>query len=205
MEYKGYITVGAGRAEFTERRSEFIGSIAPVTTEEEAREFVRSVSSEFSDATHNVYCYILRENNTVRFSDAGEPSGTAGRPALEVLQREGVTDVALVITRYFGGILLGAGGLVRAYAASAKAALDAGGRFEMRPAVRLRIEADYSDHARISAFLGEPETVEYGEKVVLTLLCAPEEAEGISVKLLDMTAGRVKAEQTEVVLRPIRL
>lgn len=205
MEHRGYVTVGAGRAEFTEKRSRFIGSIAPAGSEEEAREFVRRVSSEFPDATHNVYCYIIRDNNTLRFTDAGEPSGTAGRPALEVLQREGVTDTVLVITRYFGGILLGAGGLVRAYAASAKAALDAGGKFAMCPGVRLRITAGYSDYARITPQLAGAEDTEYGERVASTIVLNGDLVPEFRQKLLDSTAGRVTIEEIGWVLRPERI
>ena len=103
----------------TERRSVFLGYASPVTTEEEALEFVAKIKKRHSDATHNVYAYILR-GSISRFSDDGEPHGTAGLPVLEVLRKEDVTDAVIVVTRYFGGILLGAGGLVRAYSASAR-------------------------------------------------------------------------------------
>ena len=116
----------AASAEFVEKRSRFIGYISPVTTQEDAAAFIDSIRSKHWDATHNVPAYIIREGNICRFSDDGEPQGTAGMPALNVLQKEGLTDCVLVVTRYFGGILLGGGGLVRAYSHAAKIAVDAG-------------------------------------------------------------------------------
>lgn len=120
-----YITVNyRGEDEFVEKRSRFIGHALPVKTEEEALLFISDMRAKYSDATHNVYAYILQENNISRFSDDGEPGGTAGLPVLEVMKKENITDCAVVVTRYFGGTLLGAGGLVRAYSKAAKMALD---------------------------------------------------------------------------------
>ena len=110
---------------FVEKKSKFIGYAKPVSTQDEAVEFINSIKSKHWDATHNVYAYVLRENNTQRYSDDGEPSGTAGVPVLDVILKENVTDVCIVATRYFGGTLLGAGGLVRAYSHTSKIALDA--------------------------------------------------------------------------------
>ena len=112
------------RDEMVEKKSRFIGSVCPVTTEQEAVDFIHRCRAEFWDATHNVYAYIVQENNISRYSDDGEPSGTAGVPVLEVLNKEGLTDAAVVVTRYFGGTLLGAGGLVRAYGKTAKLGID---------------------------------------------------------------------------------
>ncbi|MBP3336981.1 MAG: YigZ family protein [Clostridia bacterium] len=113
-----------GEAELIEKKSRFIGHARPVKTEEEALLFISDMRAKFYDATHNVYAYILQENNIARFSDDGEPGGTAGMPTLEVLKKENVTDCVVVVTRYFGGTLLGAGGLVRAYSKAAKMGLD---------------------------------------------------------------------------------
>ena len=121
-----YIPAGPGEAEFVEKRSRFIGHALPVTTEEEALAFIAEMKSKYWDASHNVYAYIVREGGIMRYSDDGEPQGTAGIPCLDVLLKEGVTDLCVVATRYFGGILLGGGGLVRAYSHTAKIALDAG-------------------------------------------------------------------------------
>ena len=119
----GYRTIRtAASAEFVEKKSRFIGHICPVTTQEEANEFIRQKKSEYWDATHNVYAYVLREGQTRRYSDDGEPQGTAGIPTLDVLLKEDLTDCVVVVTRYFGGTLLGTGGLVRAYSHGSKIA-----------------------------------------------------------------------------------
>ncbi len=121
-----YKTVrAAASGELTEKRSRFIGYCKPVSTEEEATAFIASIRSRHWDARHNVYAYSLREGNLRRYSDDGEPSGTAGMPVLDVLQKSGVTDVCVVVTRYFGGVLLGTGGLVRAYSQAARLGLNA--------------------------------------------------------------------------------
>lgn len=118
MTYKTVLE--ENRAEMIEKKSRFIASVKPVTTEQEAIDFINARKAEFRDATHNVYAYVISENNICRYSDDGEPGGTAGVPTLEVINKEGLTDIVVVVTRYFGGTLLGAGGLVRAYGKSAK-------------------------------------------------------------------------------------
>ena len=130
--------------EFVEKKSRFIGYVKPVRTQQEAVDFISSIKSKHWDATHNVYAYVLRENNIQRYSDDGEPSGTAGVPVLDVLKKEGLTDVCCVVTRYFGGILLGGGGLVRAYSHSAKIAVDAAGVAEMCSWSECKIQSDYT-------------------------------------------------------------
>lgn len=205
---EGYITSGNGRSEFTEKKSVFIGSIRCVTTEADARAFIAEVSSEFSDATHNVFCYILREDNIIRFSDDGEPGGTAGKPALEVLTREGVRDTCLVVTRYFGGIKLGAGGLVRAYAASAKKTLDAAGKCRMMPFLTAEALMGYSDWAPAEDLLKrlpcEVDGIEYGTDVSVRLLLPAEALGRVKDALADLTAGRALFEVTGEVLRGVK-
>ena len=110
-----------------EKKSKFISTVIPVTCEQEALEFLQQMRSKYSDATHNVYAYVIDENNIFRYSDDGEPSGTAGMPVLDTIRKEGIVDVAVVVTRYFGGTLLGTGGLVHAYGASARMGLEAAG------------------------------------------------------------------------------
>ena len=122
-----YVPTAPSETEFVEKRSRFIGRVKPVETEEEARAFVEEVRRRHHDARHNCWCYLLREGNVLRYSDDGEPQGTAGQPMLGVFEKEGVTNLVCVVTRYFGGVLLGAGGLVRAYTQSAKDALDGAG------------------------------------------------------------------------------
>lgn len=139
---------GEARAEFTEKRSRFIGSIRPVSCEEEATAFISRLRAEFWDATHNVYAYVLRQGQARRYSDDHEPKGTAGVPVLEVLLKEQVTDCVVVVTRYFGGILLGTGGLVRAYTAAASAGLSAAKIVTIRSCVSVEITVDYSLYER---------------------------------------------------------
>lgn len=146
--------------EFTEKRSRFIGTAMPVTTEEEALDFIAGMRKKYWDATHNVYAYCLRNGQIRRFSDDGEPQGTAGMPTLDVLQKAGVTDVVVVATRYFGGIMLGAGGLVRAYSHTAKLALDAASIVKMSPVTVCGICCDYNQYGRLEALLGK-----YGAKI----------------------------------------
>ncbi len=128
-----YIPSKPSETEFTEKRSRFIGHVWPVTTEEEARGCVEAMKKRYHDARHNCWCYILRQGGVVRYSDDGEPQGTAGQPMLGVFQKESIENVCCVVTRYFGGILLGAGGLTRAYGRSAKEALDTAGVSVVRP------------------------------------------------------------------------
>lgn len=160
-------------AEFTERRSRFIGRIWVCETEDEALRHLKDMREKHWDATHNVYAYIIKGGPT-RYSDDGEPQGTAGMPVLEVLRREGVYNVCCVVTRYFGGILLGAGGLVRAYARAAKEALNAAGIAEMRLWKKVDLTLPYSMLERIKQELerqdGIAEKIEYGAQISMKLL-----------------------------------
>ena len=153
-----YFTISQpAEASFIEKRSEFIGCIAPVSTKDEAVEFINSIKSKHRKAKHNVYAYILRKDNISRYSDDGEPQGTAGVPVLDVLKKRGLTDVCVVVTRYFGGILLGGGGLVRAYSHAAAIACDAAHIMNMCVCKKIKIECDYSlSDSVITAFLVFP-------------------------------------------------
>ncbi len=198
MPDKNYLTVAkAAVDEFTEKRSRFIGAIQPVTTEEEALAFIRARQKEFWDAKHNVYAYVLEGGNLCRFSDDGEPQGTAGIPVLDVLRKEGLTDCAVVVTRYFGGILLGGGGLVRAYSHSAKIAVDAAGVVEMRRCLLGEIDCDYSQYGWIPAFLAEEGATvtdtRFGEGVTVCF-SIPQEGRGhLEATLIDRSNGRLSA------------
>lgn len=200
-----YLTVGNGCAEFYEKKSRFIGSISHAETQEQARDFIGKISGKYPGATHNVFCYILRADNTIRFSDDGEPSGTAGKPALEILMRSCVKDVCLVITRYFGGVLLGAGGLVRAYANAAKLALENGGVLKMSPRLRVRAVFSYADWARAEPALketqSEVEGVDYGAEVTAALLVPPEDFPVVSQALKNISAGRAKIAVTGEIMK----
>lgn len=147
----GIVTVAEGvREQIIIKKSRFIASVAPINSPHEAVEFVRKVSGEFADATHNVYAWVTqREQVEQKFSDDGEPSGTAGRPVLEVIKKSGLTNVAVVVTRYFGGIMLGAGGLVRAYSESARVGLEAAGRRQSMPYREVWLECPYDTYDQV--------------------------------------------------------
>lgn len=181
-------------AEFTEKKSRFIGYVCPVKTAEEAQNFIAQVRSKNREATHNVPAYALLENNIQRCSDDGEPSGTAGVPVLDVILKSEVKDVCVVVTRYFGGVLLGAGGLVRAYSHASKIALDAGGIITMAPCVVLQVEADYSLYERIRIMLEENsaniEDCIFSDNVKIVFSIRDTRIDDISKKLTELSNGR---------------
>ena len=190
-----YIPTRESEATFVEKRSEFIGHVWRVESEEEARAHIEATKKKHYDARHNCWCYIIR-GGAVRYSDDGEPQGTAGQPMLNVFQREGVENVCCVVTRYFGGILLGAGGLVRAYTQSAKDALDAAGISVVRRWVAMEVPCTYAmfERARLEvmAFGGVVENVDYGADVVLSALLPEERAEEFAAHILDVSAGAIE-------------
>ena len=199
-----YSTVRAfAQDSFIEKKSEFIGYISPAKTNDEAVEFINKIRAEHRKATHNVYAYILREGNTSRYSDDGEPQGTAGVPVLDVLQKEGLTDVCCVVTRYFGGILLGGGGLVRAYSHSAKIAVDAAERLIMCSSYPVKIKMDYDLYSRITYLLPDFEVkildTDFGADVTVSLLVKKAFAEPLREKLIDASNGRISYVQGEEV------
>lgn len=182
-------------AEFVERRSRFIGHIFATDTEDEALARLKQMRETYWDATHNVYAYIIRDGAT-RFSDDGEPGGTAGMPVLQVLQREELFNVTCVVTRYFGGILLGAGGLVRAYAHSAKIALDAAGRSVKQVWTKIYLPCPYSWFERIrlevTAFGGVVENTDFGTDVSFDLLLPEARVQPFLARVLDLSAGTIE-------------
>ena len=188
-----------GEDEFVEKKSRFIGRIWPVETEEEALEKIQQMKKQHYDATHNCWAYILH-GGAVRFSDDGEPGGTAGMPMLQVLQREGLNNCVCVVTRYFGGILLGAGGLVRAYTKGAKIAVDAAGKSMKRVWTVLYVPCPYNFYERVrleaAAFGGIVRQTEFGAEVELELLFPEQQVSAFLEKLTDMTAGTVEAMET---------
>lgn len=182
-------------AEFIEKRSRFIGHIFHTETEEEALANLKKMRERYWDATHNVYAYIIKDGAT-RFSDDGEPGGTAGMPVLQVLQREGIFNVTCVVTRYFGGILLGAGGLVRAYAHSAKLALDAAGRSMKRVWTGVYLPCPYSWFERIklevAAFGGIVQKSDFGMDVEFELLLPEMQTRPFLDRVYDISAGTIE-------------
>ncbi len=199
MEYK---TIASRcEARFIEKKSEFIGYIAPVSTEDEAAAFINEIRTAHRKATHNCYAYILRENGTARHSDDGEPSGTAGVPIYEVLRKEELCDVACVVTRYFGGILLGAGGLVRAYTRGAKDAVSAAQIKIMAMAERVEISVDYSLYGRLPQILAEYDTrtqsEEFTDVVNLIVYVREEFSEPFREKLTDSCNGKISVKVSQ--------
>jgi uncharacterized YigZ family protein len=181
--------------EFIERKSRFIGSVMPCKTEEEALLFIEQKRKQYWDASHNVYAYILRDGNIKRCSDDGEPQGTAGRPVLDVLEKEELTDLCVVATRYFGGIMLGAGGLVRAYSHTSKIAVDAAQILNMCVCYRLQLTFDYSLYGKISYILPNyplrVESSDFAEQVTMMLLIRYDRVDQFEKELTELTNGQV--------------
>ena len=181
--------------QFTEKRSTFIGHVWPAASEEEARACIDEMKKKYHDARHNCWCYLLKDG-PVRYSDDGEPQGTAGQPMLGVFQKEGVSNVCCVVTRYFGGVLLGAGGLVRAYTQSAKSALDGAGISVVRRWVEALLPCPYSWHDRVRLEIerlgGTVAETDYGADVCFTVLLTEERAQEILDAVLDLSAGQIE-------------
>ena len=199
MEYKTIARRCESR--FIEKKSEFIGYLCPVQTEEQAVAFIEEIRAMHRKATHNCYAYILRENNAARHSDDGEPGGTAGVPIYEVLRKEGLTDVCCVVTRYFGGVLLGAGGLVRAYTKGAKDAVDAAQIKCMAEAVKLAVTVDYGLYGRLAQvfadFDARIEDERFADNVRIVLHIRAENSQKLTDKLVDVCNGAVSVEEIE--------
>lgn len=179
---------------FIEKKSKFIGYAKPVKTQEEAVEFISKIKSKHWDATHNVYAYVLRENNIQRYSDDGEPSGTAGVPVLDVMLKESLVDVCVVATRYFGGTLLGAGGLVRAYSHTSKIALEAAGIITMAQCSVMSAEVDYSFYDRLNILLSDFSAVilntSFSDKVCVEFSVKENIVDLLNAKLVDASNGK---------------
>lgn len=180
--------------EFIEKKSRFIGYVKPVETQEQAVDFINKIKSKHWDATHNVSAYVLRSEMIKRFSDDGEPSGTAGMPMLDVLEKSGVVDVCVVGTRYFGGVMLGAGGLVRAYSHTAKIALDAGKIITMAPCNIYSASIDYSIYERFNLLLAqfgaEIKNTDFTDKISVTFAVRENKSEELAVSFCELCNGK---------------
>lgn len=200
-----YITLGQYSAEeYIVKKSRFIGYAKPVKTEQDAVSFIEEIKKKHWDATHNVYAYSIREGSIKRFSDDGEPQGTAGMPVLNVITQEGITDCVVVVTRYFGGILLGGGGLVRAYSHSAKLAVDAAGVVTLVPWLVLNISCDYNLYGKIETLARNcgcviGDTV-FTDNVDFTFRIEKDELESFDKKLKDLTNGKVNFTVIEEII-----
>lgn len=202
-----YLTaVGESVAEYTEKHSRFIATLRHCETEEEANSFIEEMRSKYWDARHNCFAYSVCKGNRSRFSDDGEPHGTAGKPILDVIAGSGVTDIAIVVTRYFGGILLGTGGLVRAYSKSSKEALERADIAEMVSATVYETVCHYTDHARmlklIESHNGILKNTEFTDNVTLTYTLTDDVTEDFLLKLSEIFSARITAEEKEKRILP---
>ncbi len=190
-----------GIDEFVEKRSRFIGTVRYTKTEDEALAFIAEQNEKHKSATHNVYAYSIRDNNIMRYSDNGEPQGTAGMPVLDVFRKEEVFDFCCVVTRYFGGTLLGAGGLVRAYSHAAKIALDAAGIAVMRLWTDGKLSVPYNLFEIVQKELvslgARIQATDYGAEVTVSYLLPTEEFDAVAARIFDITAGRVLTRRGE--------
>ena len=201
-----YVPTGPGDAEYVEKRSKFLGKVRPAESEEAARAFIDEMKKKYHDARHNCWCYVLK-NGVMRYSDDGEPQGTAGQPMLDVFNRERVTNAVCVITRYFGGVLLGAGPLLRAYQGTAKLALEAAGISVVRRWMELTIPCGYSLLGKITQEIPEWDGIvadtEYGADVVIKALLPEGKEDAFAKRILDLSAGKVQATVTGESLKAV--
>ena len=199
-EYKTVYEGGQG--EIVEKKSRFIATVRPVQTEEEALIFIEEMRKKYWDATHNCFAYVIGERREImRCSDDGEPGGTAGKPILEVIQGSGIRNIVIVVTRYFGGTLLGTGGLVRAYTEAAKAGIENAVIIEKIPATRMKLFTEYTDLGKIQYILAQNqvtvENTEYTDKVEIRALFPEKEKKALCRALTEGTGGRVHIEDGE--------
>ena len=203
-----YIPTGPGEAEFTEKRSRFLGHVRMAESEDEARAFIAEMKKKYYDARHNCWCYSIRDG-AERYSDDGEPQGSAGIPMLEVLRRQGVTNCVCVVTRYFGGVLLGTGGLLRAYTKSTADALQTAGISVVAGSLKKKLPCSYAQMERMkleaAAAGGIVADVEYGAGVTLKVLVPEEQSEGFAAKIFDQSAGSVTVKVTGESFRAVPL
>ncbi len=198
-----YLTIREfGEDEFIEKKSRFIGYAKRCETEEEAKAFVAEIKSKHKQARHNCFAYTVGENMGIqRYSDDGEPQGTAGIPILEVMKKSNVTDCAIVVTRYYGGILLGTGGLTRAYTKGASIALKAGGVVEKICGARLSFHMEYDMLGKIQYICGQNlwhiEEVEYSDKVIVHVLAEENQIEEIEKKMIEVSSGKIETSKSE--------
>jgi uncharacterized YigZ family protein len=202
MEFQmKYITVKSpAESSYIEKRSEFIGHISPAETNEDAINFINHIKENNRKARHNVYAYILRDGNISRYSDDGEPQGTAGIPVLEVLRKNNLTDVCCVVTRYFGGILLGGGGLVRAYSHSTALAIEAAEVLKMYKCSELILSLSYDLYGKITYIFSDYEikqiNSDFSDGVKITARVKSELEKPFCNKLTDITFGKIKINKT---------
>ncbi len=194
-----YITVEKEAiSEFVEKKSKFIGYIQPASTENEALKFIDEIKTKHWDARHNVYAYVVRENNIARYSDDGEPHGTAGVPILDIIKKNSLQNVVIVVTRYFGGILLGTGGLVRAYSQAAASAIDLANVVKMEPCYDCSLVCDYNQYGKVVNIIGDcggmTDNTDFLDNVRVLFHIKKEKFSGLSKKILEMSSGALQSD-----------
>lgn len=198
-----------GEIEYVEKHSRFIARVWHVESEEEALMHLKEMREKHWDATHNVYAYSIKEGNITRFSDDGEPSGTSGMPVLNVFTQSGVSDFICVVTRYFGGILLGAGGLVRAYSKAASMALDEAGKAEMKTLFSTELKCGYQQFERIKSEIERfniiIDGIDYGADITMHISVPEEEYDSFTERITDLSAGTVKPEKKGESFKPVKI
>ncbi len=205
-----FITVsGLSEAEYTEKRSRFIATLSHTETEEAAAAFIAEMRSKYWDARHNCFAYSVENGRLKRFSDDSEPHGTAGRPILDVIEGAGITDCTVVVTRYFGGVLLGTGGLVRAYSSAAKGAVMSAQRVRMTPCTVYVSRCGYSERDRLLKLIGDcggtVESIDYAAALKVTYFLETAAAADFTGKLRDIFSARIEAEIKEVKMLPVKI
>lgn len=206
---QGYFTLlSTSIGEYEEKHSRFIAEIKPVSSEEEAIAFIKEQKSKYWDARHNVYAYRLL-NGECRFSDDGEPHGTAGKPVLDIMSGHQLSNVCIVVTRYFGGILLGTGGLVRAYSEAARNAIDNATIAEMGLIEELSLNCDYQQYNRLLPFFAQfdinvTDTI-FGEEVTVNFTLSSDKYESFVLSLTDFSAGKISAKKVGQIFAPVNI
>ena len=189
-----------GEGIYEEKKSVFLGHAAHCVTEEEALAFLAETRKKYADARHNVYAYLMRDGNLMRYSDDAEPQGTAGLPVLDVLRKSGITDAIVVVTRYFGGTLLGTGGLVRAYTAAAKAAVEDAVIVTYRTFTEWKLTCDYGEYGKLASLFPQQgarvDGTDFADRVTVTGAILADDFDRFVLAVTDLTAARVTVEQT---------
>lgn len=194
-----------GSAQITEKKSRFIGDVYNIENEEDALYYINETKKKYWDARHHCYAYIIGDNNEIkRFSDDGEPSGTAGKPILDVLDKSGIANCLIIVTRYFGGTLLGTGGLIRAYSEAAKSGIEASGIMEVKKGIQAQIDADYNSFGKIQYMCMERNIIitdtEYGENVHINMIIEESEYAHFQKAVADAFAGRLEIVKNDNVI-----
>lgn len=206
---QSYLTAeGTATGEYTEKRSRFIANIFHCESEDEAVGIISDTKTKYWDARHNVYAYALKDNAVSRFSDDGEPHGTAGKPVLDVINGSGLTDVLIIVTRYFGGVLLGTGGLVRAYSKAAAEAVKSAKTVEMRYCRCFKTVCEYSEHSQLLSLInlygGIAENTEFTDKVILSFGIPETNCDIFEKKLSEAFSARINITEASGKFTPFQ-